>query len=147
MAISVELVTSITIVLIGVIIAVYLVVLKRNGWICKNTNYRCPNQQCKKIFQKPIEVKDLADKHKVHFACPECGYDLGAFDSGKSLEEITVNKEPELKIKEEPTKTQTIENSNASVKDGVPEIKPVKIEVKEAQPEIETKPKLFFKKS
>ena len=62
-----------TVVLIGVILTVYISILKRNGWIGKTSNYRCPNNQCKKIFQKPLKVKNYSNQKEIHLACPECG--------------------------------------------------------------------------
>lgn len=81
---TVEIVTIAAIALIGIILAVYLIVLKKNGWLggnSKATNfYRCPNKECKGIFQKPIELKDLSETPaRIYPACPECGADLNRF--------------------------------------------------------------------
>jgi hypothetical protein len=75
-----EVVTIITVVVIGVILALYLILLRKNGWLGGNSDfYRCPNQKCKGIFQKPIELKDLSETPaRVYPACPECGVDLGS---------------------------------------------------------------------
>ncbi len=76
-----ETVTTITLTVIGIILVLYFVVLKRKGWLRENSKesfYRCPNQECKKIFEKPIELKDLSEKlARVYPACPHCGLDLG----------------------------------------------------------------------
>jgi hypothetical protein len=77
----VGIVTVVAIALISIIFAVYLIILKKNGWLGGKTDfYRCPNQECKKVFQKPIELKDLSETPpRIYPACPECGADLGPF--------------------------------------------------------------------
>jgi hypothetical protein len=74
-------VTPVAIVIIAVIFAVYLLILRRMGWLGGKSNfYRCPNQECKKIFQIPIEVKDLSlTPPRTYLACPECGANLDHF--------------------------------------------------------------------
>ncbi len=65
---------------IATILAVYLVILRRSGWLGGTSGdlYRCPNQQCKRVFQKPAELKDLSETPtRVYPACPHCGVDLG----------------------------------------------------------------------
>ena len=101
---AIDTVTAITVILIVAILAVYLSILKKNGWIGEATNYRCPNPQCKKIFQTPLKVKDFSNKKEAHFACPECGYDLGSSNGKKGLEEITFQSKPEVKIQDSASK-------------------------------------------
>ena len=76
-----EIVTVLAIALISIIFAVYLLILKKNGWLGGKSNfYRCPNQNCKKMFQKPIELKDLSETPpRIYPACPECGANLESF--------------------------------------------------------------------
>jgi len=95
-----EIVTAITIILSVAILAVYLSILKKNGWIGETSNYRCPNPQCQKIFQEPVKVKDFSNKKQVGLACPECGYDLGSLDGKKGLRETSFQNKPELKIQD-----------------------------------------------
>jgi len=95
-----DLVTAITIVLIGVILTIYLLILKKNGWIGEASNYRCPNPQCRKVFQVPMKVKDFSTKKEVGLACPECGCDLEPLKGGKGLKETAPQSEPELKIRD-----------------------------------------------
>ena len=78
-----ETVTAITLVVIGLILTLYFVVLKRKGWLTENSNesnesfYLCPNQECRKIFQKPIVLTDLSQTApRLYSACPHCGFDL-----------------------------------------------------------------------
>jgi hypothetical protein len=74
-----EPVTILTVAIICVILAIYLSVLKKNGWLGSSGSkfYRCPNPECKGIFQKPIELKDLSETPaRVYPACPHCGFNL-----------------------------------------------------------------------
>jgi len=75
-----EVVTAITLTVIGIILVLYFVVLKRKGWLTEDSHgssYRCPNPVCRKIFQKPIVLTDLSETPaRVHPACPHCGFDL-----------------------------------------------------------------------
>jgi hypothetical protein len=114
----VEIVSIVAIALISIIFAVYLTILKKNGWLGgKSDFYRCPNQECKKVFQKPIELKDLSETPpRIYPACPECGADLGTFFGShteklskikpkpllhqKKLETISIDKRSEKKVGE-----------------------------------------------
>lgn len=153
MAVTVELVTTITIVLIGIVVAVYLIVLKRNGWIGKSTNYRCPNPACKSIFQNPMEVTDLADVNRTHFACPKCGYDL---DMLAFTKKITSKNQPNLKTEQIPTQSNDLKiNETGNIKSTTetkppfannikasPETKPSVVSNTQSTPE--TKPTFVF---
>ncbi|HMK94093.1 MAG TPA: hypothetical protein VK536_01710 [Candidatus Limnocylindrales bacterium] len=116
-----DLITAITIVLIGAILSVYVLILKKNGWIGDASNYRCPNPKCRQVFQAPVKVKDFSTGQEVGFACPECGYDLSSVNSGKDLKETPLKSEPELKIKDSIRKP--IETGKSTVKRGVKEHK------------------------
>ena len=74
-------VTVVAVALIAVIFAVYLIILRRMGWLGGKSNfYRCPNQECKKVFQTPVDVKDLSETPpRIYPACPECGAKLDTF--------------------------------------------------------------------
>lgn len=70
----------VTITAIAAILAVYLILLRKNGWLGGGASdlYRCPNQHCKRVFQNPVEMKDLSEEPvRVYPACPHCGNDLG----------------------------------------------------------------------
>lgn len=92
-----ETVTAITLIVIGIILALYFTVLKRKGWLTENSNesfYLCPNPECKKIFQKPIMLTDLSEEPpRVRKACPHCGLELGA------VSPFRVQKKPEMAVK------------------------------------------------
>lgn len=113
---TIETVTIITVAVIGVILAVYLSILKKNGWLGRSDKfYRCPNRGCQKIFQKPIELKDLSETPaRAYPACPKCGTDLRPFfdSQGKKgldlIAETTVQrKKPEMKIEDGASKLET----------------------------------------
>jgi predicted nucleic acid-binding Zn-ribbon protein len=86
-----ETVTIMAVVIIGAILAVYLIVLKRNGWLDRSDQfYRCPNPQCRKIFRKPAEVKDLSETPgRVYQGCPECGADLEQYPANEQTHDMT----------------------------------------------------------
>jgi len=78
-----EAVTAITITVLSVIIAIYIVVLKKKGWLKEETPpesfFLCPNPKCKKIFQKPMKLTVLSETPPLeHSACPHCGVILTA---------------------------------------------------------------------
>ena len=108
-----EIVPIVAIALISLIFVVYLIVLKKNGWIGGQSNfYRCPNQECKKMFKKPIELEDLSKTPpRVYPACPECGADVNTF-FGSSTEKVPKiwkknlihEKKPEVRSVETPNR-------------------------------------------
>ena len=77
-----EIITAITLTVIGIILTLYFMVLKRKGWLKDDSHesspfYRCPNPECRKIFDKPVALTDLSQNPtSVHSACPHCGFDL-----------------------------------------------------------------------
>jgi hypothetical protein len=75
-----EIATVLTVVSIGTILLLYFIVLKRKGWLTEDSNgsyYRCPNPECRKIFQKPVALTDLSQTSpQVYSACPHCGFHL-----------------------------------------------------------------------
>jgi len=75
-----EVVTAITLAVIGIILVLYFMVLKRKGWLTENSHgsyYRCPNPGCRKIFDKPVALTDLSQNPaRLYSACPHCGFEL-----------------------------------------------------------------------
>ena len=117
----IEAVTIATVAIVCIILAVYLLVLKKNGWLGSRGSrfYRCPNQECKRIFQKPIELKDLSETPaRVYSACPHCGIDLG------SLLVSDIEKKLGVKIKTSPQEKTgiKIEDSASRIENRKPEI-------------------------
>jgi hypothetical protein len=91
-----EAVTAITITGISVIIAIYIVVLKKRGWLKEEpppqSFFLCSNPKCEKIFQKPMKLTVLSETPpREHSACPHCGVVLTALHS-------TPQEEPELPV-------------------------------------------------
>jgi len=83
-----EIVTALTIASIGTIILLYFIVLKKKGWLTEeihsDASYICPNQQCRKIFQKPITLTDLSvSPPRSYLGCPHCGLDLATISLPK----------------------------------------------------------------
>jgi hypothetical protein len=81
-----ETVTAITITVLSVIIAIYIVVLKKRGWLKEETPpesfFLCPNPKCEKIFQKPMKLTVLSETPpREHSACPHCGVMLTTLHS------------------------------------------------------------------
>lgn len=77
---SFDILTALAAASILVVLALYLTVVYRKGWLKKSPSesfYLCPNPECRKIFQKPIVLTDLSKTPaRVHPACPHCGFDL-----------------------------------------------------------------------
>ena len=108
---SANIVITITAVLIAAILTIYVVVLRKSGWIGGTTHYRCPNPQCEKIFDKPVKVKDYSNKKLVRIACPDCGFDLGSDKDEKLLKQIEIEKNTKM-IRDSVPEIATIDNSN-----------------------------------
>jgi len=98
-------VTALTIASIGAILFIYLIVLKRKGWLTEeiqsDASYICPNQQCRKIFQKPITLTDLSvSPPRSYLGCPHCGLDLATISLPKPEKltklDKTIAKKPTL---------------------------------------------------
>ena len=96
MTLATETVTIIAVLIICVILAIYLTILRRNGWLGGSDKfYRCPNPGCKKIFRNPAKVKDLSETpHRIHYSCPECGTDVEPFLKSDTSKETTTEAKP-----------------------------------------------------
>lgn len=99
------------------IIALYIIVVYKKGWLKTNNSFEdcflCPNPDCRKPFSKPVLLTDLSiTPPKSYPACPHCSITLRniSFFSVKkkpSVESIKVL--PSLKEPKKPTeKTQPI---------------------------------------
>ena len=102
-----EVVTAITVTVMGIILTLYFIVLKRKGWLTENSHesspiYRCPNPECRKIFDKPIVSTDSHNPASVHSTCPHCGFDLETASPVRTPKKLR-GVETQLKP-EEPTK-------------------------------------------
>ena len=106
-----EAVTAITITVISIILVIYIVVLKRKGWLKEETPpesfFLCPNPKCEKIFKKPLKLTVLSETPpREHSACPHCGVILTASHSRtQEKPKLTVEtplrqEKPKLKIED-----------------------------------------------
>ena len=141
---TVEIITVAAIALIGIIFAVYIIILKKNGWLGGNSEsnnfYRCPNKDCKGIFQKPIELKDLSETPaRIYPACPECGADLNRFFGShpKKMPKPKVNpipplEKPEIKLIKKKTEIKQFETPKQTQNQ-----KPIVVEKKTATKKLE----------
>jgi len=92
-----EAVTAITITVLSIIITLYILVLKRKGWLKEETSpesplYLRPNPESQKNFQKPTKSTDLSEMPpREHSACPHCGAILTASPS-------KIQKKPKLAV-------------------------------------------------
>jgi hypothetical protein len=105
-----EPVTILAVAIICVILAIYLSVLKKNGWLGSRSSkfYRCPNPECKGIFQKPIELKDLSETPaRVYPACPHCGFNLEPVLGSGVGKKLSLKITPPVQHKKTETKTET----------------------------------------
>jgi len=118
-------ITIIAVALISLIFTLYLIALRKNGWLGGNSNfYRCPNQECKKIFQKPIELKDLStNPPSTYPACPECGANLNTFFNSITSKTPKITAKPlpnqkknEINPIESKMATKKVETSNSNQK-------------------------------
>jgi len=114
-----EIVTAMTLTVIGVILVLYFVVLKRKGWLTESSSepfYRCPNQECRKIFQKPVALTDLSQTSpRVYSACPHCGFELEMASPSavgkktKTTFKIPRSPEESMEISEGPTAAKDVQ--------------------------------------
>ena len=109
-----EIVTALTLTVIGIILVLYFMVLKRKGWLTENSrgsSYRCPNPGCRKIFQKPTILTDLSETPaRVHPACPHCGFDL------ERASPFPGQKKPEMAVEVQPSPKKRLEEPMVSVR-------------------------------
>jgi hypothetical protein len=116
-----EPVTILTVAIICVILAIYLSVLKKNGWLGSSGSkfYRCPNPECKGIFQKPIELKDLSETPaRVYPACPHCGFNLELVLGSGIGKKLPLKITAPVQHKKTGTKTEVKADVKAEIKTG-----------------------------
>ncbi len=91
MALSFDLLTGLTISGILAILATYLIVVYKKGWLKRESKadqvyYLCPNQKCKKVFNRPVWLTDLSKSPPASYqACPHCGMNIQTGASPKLL--------------------------------------------------------------
>ena len=84
MALSLDLLTMLTVSGILAILAIYVIVVYKKGWLrgeSKNDQayYLCPSQKCRRVFKKPVWLTDLSKTPPESYqACPHCGLNVQA---------------------------------------------------------------------
>lgn len=84
MALSFDLLTILTVSGILAILAIYVIVVYKKGWLKKESKadqayYLCPSQKCRKVFRKPVWLTDLSHTPPESYqACPHCGMKVQA---------------------------------------------------------------------
>ncbi len=79
MALSFDMLTALTISGIVAILAIYVIVVYKKGWLkgeskVEEAYYLCPSQKCRKVFNKPVWLTDLSKTPPESYqACPHCG--------------------------------------------------------------------------
>jgi len=127
MALSFDLLTGLTISGILAILAIYLVVVYKKGWLKKESKteqayYLCPNQKCKRVFQKPVWLTDLSKTPPASYqACPHCGLNIQTIASPSSLANPvsdTVRRPPPspVKVRERRDRLPFIKKASAAAK-------------------------------
>lgn len=144
-----EIVTALTLTVIGIILLLYFIVLKRKGWLTDESSpeisYLCPNPECRKMFEKPTALTDLSVRPPHgYLACPHCGRCLETTsmevseESKRDYEPLPLNEAPlqveNLQVigeESEPRKsdeTKTPKEQTASKFTSKPEVTPKKCE-------------------
>lgn len=77
---SFDVITVVTISGILAILALYITVVYKKGWLGRNhveSHFLCPNQKCRKIFTQPVWLTDLSKSPPESYpACPHCSINL-----------------------------------------------------------------------
>lgn len=77
-----DIITALTLGGIVAILALYMLVVYKKGWIRRDskgskTYYLCPNTKCRRVFKEPIWLTDLSKMPPESFqSCPHCGINL-----------------------------------------------------------------------
>ncbi len=91
---SIEMVTALALGGIVAILALYVLVIYKKGWLRGNSKgsrnyYLCPNTKCRKVFREPVWLTDLSTTPPESFqSCPHCGTNLQTSPSFSSRTEI-----------------------------------------------------------
>jgi len=135
-----EVVTALTLTVIGIILVLYFMVLKKKGWLTENsrgTFYRCPNPGCRKIFQKPIVLTDLSETPaRIHPACPHCGFDLEKASPSRDQKKFKMTVEappsPKKRLEEPIVSIRTPEPANSAGLTEIPGKPTIAVETQES---------------
>jgi hypothetical protein len=89
MALSFDLLTMLTVSGILAILTIYVIVVFKKGWLKRESKadqayYLCPNQKCRRVFNKPVWLTDLSHTPPESYqACPHCGANVQAMSSNQ----------------------------------------------------------------
>lgn len=79
-----DVITALTLTGILAILALYVAVVYKKGWLKRNaveTHYLCPNPKCRKPFAQPVHMADLSKTPPESYpACPNCGLNLNTVE-------------------------------------------------------------------
>ena len=82
MALSFDLLTALAVSGIAAILAIYVIVVYKKGWLGRESKadqayYLCPSQKCRRVFKKPVWLTDLSHTPPESYqACPHCGMNV-----------------------------------------------------------------------
>jgi len=82
MALSFDLLTALAVSGIAAILAIYVIVVYKKGWLKRESKadqayYLCPSQKCRRVFKKPVWLTDLSHTPPESYqACPHCGMNI-----------------------------------------------------------------------
>jgi len=97
------LLTALTVSGILAILAIYVIVVYKKGWLKRESRndqayYLCPSQKCRRVFKKPVWLTDLSRTPPESYqACPHCGMNVQAA-SPSSLATATSEATPKLPL-------------------------------------------------
>ncbi len=102
MALSLDLLTILTISGILAILAIYVLVVYKKGWLKRESKadqayYLCPSQKCRRVFKKPVWLTDLSHTPPESYqACPHCGMKVQATTSSALTMSTSEHAKPPL---------------------------------------------------
>lgn len=82
-------ITALTLTSILAIVTLYVLVVYKKGWLkgelrADKVYYRCPNQECRRVFKEPVWLIDLSQSPPEGYqGCPHCGVDIQITPSSK----------------------------------------------------------------
>src|SRR4030066_1162449 len=125
-----DMLTALTLTGIVAILALYLIVVYRKGWLKRDLKtsesyFLCPNSKCRRVFKDPIWLTDLSKKPPESYqACPHCRADLQLSHSLSSAKNVSglksSNKTPPSNGDSKPNeRTSPVHEENVSERKGI----------------------------
>jgi hypothetical protein len=75
-------ITVLTLTSIVAIVTLYVLIVYKKGWLkgelkADKVYYRCPNQECRRVFKEPVWLIDLSQSPPEGYqGCPHCGVNI-----------------------------------------------------------------------